>query len=395
MNVAGVICEYNPFHTGHAYHLEQTRRMTGCDYVIAVMDGCFTQRGEPALFDKWVRTEMALRCGADVVIELPALFAIRSADWFARGGVNLLGALGVVDTLSFGCEIESLATLNKAADVLECESSDFKAALKTRLKEGMPFARARGEALCECLRLSKDIFHAPNTALALEYIRANRSLRRPMLLQVVKRTGHYHDKTLSAYSSATAIRHTLLTGNIESALTAVPEASASLIERHFPDHAAQFERLDNVLLHAVRGASDKQINELLDAPEGLGRRIRKMSASSTSRIDLLQRVKCKRYTLSRLSRLLTYTMLDMRDALSMRYTVPPYARVLGFRKDAKPLLKAIDEKCEVPLVADPMRLKENPCFHLETQVTDLWGLCTSDPYCRQAGRDYTEKMIKY
>lgn len=393
MKIVGIISEYNPFHTGHAYHLHKAREAANCDFVVAVMSGAFTQRGEPALLDKWVRTEMALHCGVDLVIELPAYFAIQSADRFALGGIRLLGSLGAVDSFAFGCEMDDLKLLKRAALILEEEPPAFYRAMRARLDEGMSHARARGEALSEALYLAPDAFKAPNTALALEYLRANQALEKPMTPILIKRTGGYHDKTLSQYASATAIRHALSVDDLKGALTAMPEPSARILERHWPEDISDNRRLDDLLLYALRRADAAQLRALPDISEGLEMRIKRCAMTATSREELLLAVKCKRYPMARLMRIMTHAMLDMRRALLANYTVPPYARVLGFKKSASPLLKALDVQSSIPLITDPVRIREHPLFELENQVTDLWGLSTDAPHYRTAGRDYTERIV--
>lgn len=393
MNVAGIIAEYNPFHTGHAYHVAKTRRETGCDFLIAVMGGSFSQRGDVMLFDKWTRTEMALHQGVDLVLELPALFAVRSADWFARGGIHLLSGLNVVSTVSFGCETDSLPRLNAASKLLADEPAAFRSAVKQKLGEGKSHARARGEALSEWFQLPPQVFNAPNTALALEYLRANAALEAPMQLHPIRRTSGYHDDTLSEYASASAIRKALSKGIVDEALTAMPEFSAQMTEKKWPHHAADISRLDEVLLYAIRTATAESIRALPDVSEGLEMRVIKAAASAASREELLNKLKCKRYTMARLSRLLTHVMLSSQAAAARNYTIPPYARILGFRETARPLLRRIDQESSIPLASDPTRLKGNPCFDLEARATDLWGLATENPLLRCAGRDFTERMI--
>jgi len=391
MHVVGVIAEYNPFHNGHRHHLDETRRLTGCDYLVVAMSGAFTQRGEPALADKWVRARMALLGGADLVVELPAVFALRTADHFARGGVELLAAMGV-DGLSFGCETGSLRALNEMSRVLEGEPAELREAIRERLKEGKSHARARGEALAEYLKLPPDVVNAPNTVLALEYLKANRALEMPMKVLVVKRTNDYHSKEMGPVASASAIRQALCDGREREALDAMPEGAARLIREGGWEKLSNPAALDNLLLYRLRALDASQIAGLPDVSEGLEMRVKKLCAAAPGREALLAALKCKRYTMARLSRLCVHALLGLDRALTDSVLRPPYARVLGFRDRARPLMREIATRGRVPLISQASLLSSDPCFRMECRATDVWGLTTSDPLYRRAGRDFTEKI---
>ena len=391
MRVAGVIAEYNPFHNGHQHHLDETRRLTGCDYIIAAMSGAFTQRGEPALIDKWARAKMALLGGADLVVELPAVFAVRTADHFARGGVELLYALGA-DTLSFGSETGSLHTLLEMSRLLHEEPPSLREAIRVRLKEGKSHARARGEALSEALNLPPEMVNAPNTVLALEYLRVNRALETPMKIQVVRRTGAYHSKEMGRIASASAIRAAMYDGREGEAFAAMPETSAEIIQAASAGGISNPAALDNLLLYRLRAMKADQIALLPDVSEGLEMRVKKLAALAPDRDALLCALKCKRYTMARLSRLLLHALLGMDQSLTDSVLRAPYARVLGFRDRARPLIREISSNGRIPLISHPTALSGDPCFKMECRATDVWGLTTSDPRLRRAGRDYTEKI---
>ena len=394
MLTAGIIAEYNPFHSGHAYHIGQTRGLTGCDFVVALMGGAFSQRGEPMLLDKWTRAKMALDAGADLVLELPALFAVRPADRFALGGVSLLGALGQVDILSFGCEIADLSLLKLMAGALQAEPPELSARLRAHLAAGKSYPRARGEALSEYLRVPVEWINAPNTVLALEYIQANNRLPSPMKLCVVRRTTDYHGSELGEVASASAIREAIGRGDLDGACAAMPEKAAKLLKEAVGRGAtAGPAALDSLLLYRLRGLDADQIARLPDISEGLERRIKKKIADATSRQQLLDALKCKRYTMARLSRVCAYALLGLDRSLVEQVAYPPYARILGFRDRARPLMREIAATSAIPLISNNVLLEGDKCFLLERRATDLWGLCTRDPELRRAGRDLTEKML--
>ncbi len=392
MRIAGIVAEYNPFHNGHALHVARTRT-AGCDHVVAVMSGAFTQRGEAALCDKWARTRMALAGGIDLVVELPALFAVRPAPQFALGGVTLLHALGV-DVLSFGCETDDLGLLSNMAALLESEPPELKEAIRARLAQGQSHARARGGALAEHLSIPPDQVAAPNTALAIEYLRVNGRFKQPMQPLPVRRVGGYHDQQLREIASASAVRRALRAEGPGAIRGSVPSATFEALAAAWPDALSGPAALDELLLYRMRKVEAKWLRKLPDVAEGLEMRILKSAREATSREGLTDLVKCKRYTRARISRALTYALLELTRDLAARYEGgAPYARVLGFRRDARPLLKVLSERATIALITDSMRLKGDPCFELERRATDLWGLTTRDPALRRADRDLTERMI--
>ena len=350
MHVVGVIAEYNPFHNGHKHHLDETRRLTGCDYLVVAMSGAFTQRGEPALIDKWTRARMALQNGADLVVELPAVFALRTADHFAQGGVELLSAMGV-DGLSFGSETGSLRALNEMSRALSEEPPELQEAIRERLQEGKSHARARGEALAKFLKLPPDVVNAPNTVLALEYLKANRALEKPMKVLVVKRTNDYHSKEIAPVASASAIRQAIYDGREKEAFAAMPEDAAQLIQDDGWTRLSNPAALDNLLLYRLRALEAAQIAALPDVSEGLEMRVKKLCGAASGREALLTALKTKRYTMARLSRLCVHALLGMDKALTDSVVRPPYARVLGFRDRARPLLREISTHGQVPLIS--------------------------------------------
>lgn len=393
MRVCGVISEYNPFHSGHAYHLSQARTRSACDYLVAVMSGSFTQRGEPALLDKWVRARMALQNGADLVVELPCAFAVRPAQFFAQGGIQTLAGLGVVDTFCFGSEIDDLDALLAGACLLEAESPALKEALRQGLERGESHARARGAALARLSGLSLS-GQTPNAALALEYLRANLALKKPLQPLVVHRTQGYHDQALGAVCSASAIRGALAQGQLEAALMGMPTSCREPLRAAWPRHAAQPEALDGLLLYRLRQLTPVQIAQYPDVQEGLEHRVARAAIQAGSREELLSLIKCKRYTWARLSRLLTQLLLGMDRATLAACVQPAYARVLGFRRAAQPLLKAIKTQGTLPLVSDAAGFvrRQDPAFRLDLRATDLWGLLTPSKELRAAGRDLTHPL---
>lgn len=387
MVIAGIVAEYNPFHNGHAWHIEQTRHITGCDWIVVCLGGHFTQRGEPAILSKWDRTQMALACGADAVFELPALFAVRTADAFARGGVAILDGLGV-DALSFGSEFDDMRLLTALAGLRGHEPEAVSARVREKLAAGMSHARARGEAVGEYLGVSPDALNRPNAVLAAEYLRAIEELQSRMTPVAIRRRGDYHGEALGEYASATAIRAAFECGERNEALRAIPEAARPWAT---PD---ALHPMDDMLLYALRRMSPTALAALPDVGEGLEHRVWRLCREAASREALLKGLKCKRYTRARLSRLLTHALLGMDAALVEAVPSPPYARLLGLRAGAEPLLRELSAHATLPIVSGGAALGGDVCFELECRATDIWALLHDDARLRVAGREYTERVVR-
>ncbi len=387
MKIAGIIAEYDPFHNGHAWHIRQTRRLTGCDRVVVCMDGHFTQRGEAAMLSKWDRARMALACGADAVFELPALFAVRPADAFARGGVAILDGLGV-DALSFGSEIEDMDVLKRLAALRRDEPEALSGQIRKKLAEGKSHARAQGEAVSELLGLDRDVINRPNAVLGTEYLRSLEERGSAMAAVAVPRRGGYHDEEMGEYASATAIRLAWARGDGRAAMEAIPEAARpwAVPEAMHP--------MDDMLLYRLRQMTEEELASLPDAGEGLEHRLFRLCREAAGREALLDALKCKRYTRARLSRMLTHALLGVDRALVEAVTQPRYARLIGLRPGAEPLLKDLSARSALPIVSRGAELVGDPCFELECRATDAWSLLHDDPALRIAGRELTERFVK-
>ena len=383
MKIAGIIAEYNPFHNGHAWHVDETRRRTGCDSVVACMAGHFTQRGEPTPWSKWDRARMALAGGVDAVFEMPALFAVRTADAFARGGVAILGRLGC-DALSFGSETADLALLRTLADWRAEEPEALSRAVRANLDAGMSHAKARGEAVAALLGVEPEAVNRPNLILAAEYLRAIAGGGFAMEPVAVERRGGYHDAAVGEYASAGAIRVAIARGDAASARAAMPDWTE-------PD---AMHPMDDLLLAALRRMDLEQLAALPDVSEGLEHRLYAACREASGREDLLDRLKCRRYTRARLSRLLTHALLGVDRAFVEAHPAPAYARLLGAREGAGPLLKELSARAAIPIVTRATALRGDPVFDLECRATDAWALLHDAPECRRMGREFTAKFVK-
>jgi len=385
VRIAGIVAEYNPFHTGHAWHIARTRE-AGCDAVIVCMGGHFTQRGEAAMLSKWDRARMALACGADAVFELPALFAVRTADAFARGGVGILAGLGS-DVLSFGSEIAGLGLLNSVASLRANEPGVVSEAITRHLKAGMSHARAWGEAVGAYLGVSPEILNRPNAVLAVEYLRALAEGGASMTPLAIPRQGGYHDAALGAFASATAIRAAFARGDIAGALAAIPEAARPWA---LPD---ALHPMDDMLLYRLREMPVEALKALPDVGEGLEHRLYRLCREASGREALLDALKCKRYTRARLSRMLTHALLGVDRATLEAVPVPTYARLIGMRRNAGPLLAELKARATLPIVSRAAALRGDACFEWECRATDTWSLLHDAPRLRAAGREYTQRFV--
>lgn len=386
MKICGIVSEYNPFHAGHKYHIDETRRITGCDYVVACMSGAFTQRGEIAFMDKFDRVKAALLGGCDAVFELPAECAVRPAEWFARGGVSVLDRIGC-DLISFGTESGEKEELFRVFDLISNESGEMKDRIKKGLSEGKTLARARGEALSD---LCPGLENMPNLSLALEYLASLRALSSRMDVCVIKRTAPYHAEKEDKGLSASEIRMSVQNGNTDWAVNSMPEEVRSEFRRALGGGISDKTRLDEVFLYAIRNLSARDRENLPDAGEGLESRIFQKAQSAASLEGLIESVKCKRYTRARITRVLAAAVLRMQKNAPEE---APYLRLLGFRKQSAPLLKALDERSGHQIVASPESIRNHPVFLTEMRATDLWGLSVEGEKYRKAGRDVTEKFI--
>lgn len=390
MRTVGVICEYNPFHQGHAHHLSRARAQSGADYVICAMSGCVTQRGAFARHDKWTRARMALLHGADLVIELPTRFSCSSAQEFAAGGVSLLSALGVLTHLSFGCEAQAIPLLADALAAFDEEAPAFRRALLAGLDAGLSYPKARALAAAQS-GASADLIAMPNATLALEYLRALPPHVTPV--PVVREGAGYHDETLGALASATAIRRAMESGQLEQALCAVPEPEL-LRKAEARGDVCPEEALTQALLYCLRRTKPEALEPILGMDEGLHHRFFSAARTAQSREELLALVKSKRYTHARLSRTAMYALLGVRKDFASAYQTPTYARILGFRRDAAPLLRAIKERASILIITKTADFDaDDPLFALDLRAQDLWSLGCVNPALRRAGRDFVTSPV--
>jgi predicted nucleotidyltransferase len=360
MKVNAIIAEYNPFHNGHKYHLDNAKQHNKADYTIVLMSGNFVQRGNPAILDKFDRARMALSSGADLVIELPTCYSASSAEFFATGAVSLLDKLGVVDSLCFGSECGDIEVLARIARILAGEPAGFVADLKENLALGHSYPNARTDALIHYdpeLSESRMVLSSPNNILGIEYIKAIMRLGSTIAPYTTKRLGaDYHDSRMgNTPTSANAIRVALSSGqNIEFMREHMPEAAYEILSDWFT-HAPLMtaDCFSEVLQYKLINERNEGYTKYFDVSPELSDRIVNHLKDFRSFDDFCNILKSKDVTYTRISRCLLHILLGLTDDVfdkcrSLDYT--PYARVLGFRKDSAPLLTKIKMKSSIPLI---------------------------------------------
>lgn len=373
-----VICEFNPFHNGHAYLLRQVKQQKD-QPVVAVMSGSFTQRGETAICSKFERAQTALRNGADLVVELPVVRAVSNAQRFASGGVAVAGSFSCVDTLAFGCETDDLSLLSAAAEA--AHSPDVQARVAELMSRGEYYPRALHQAVeAACGEQTAQVLASPNNILAVEYLRAVKGTGIEPL--PILRTGAAHDSdsTKDGFASASLIRKKLRAGEDVSAY--VPEV---------PREKTDESLLERVLLYRLRTMTAEELAALPEVSEGLENRITDAVSKYNSIEEILSTVKTKRYIHARLRRIMVYALLGITESLQAQQ--PGYVRVLGMNDAGASMLR----DCRFEVVTSPAKtLKTSPCLRpfLEKDIlsTDIAALAFDR--VKQCGTDYLTKIIK-
>ena len=350
MKITGLITEYNPFHNGHLLHLEKSKEVTGADYCVAVMSGTFVQRGAPAIYDKYLRTLMALEAGVDLIIELPAAFSTASAREFASYGIALLSNIGA-DSVCFGSECGRMEPLKEMAALLYKEPEGFGEKIKTHMKSGMTFPQARNSAVTSFFQNEeKDLLTSPNNILAVEYCRAAMELDSHLSLYTIKREGSgYHDNsTEGTLVSASAIRELLADIPSPAAFeTMVPLHVEALLRKEMPLFSNDFS---SILNYRLWMGIDSDIADM--TPE-LAARIKNSGPAPCSFDDRIKSLKTRQITYTRISRVLLHLLLNIRKNdmdVFKAAGYAPYARILGFKMASSPLLTELKKRTSVPLI---------------------------------------------
>ncbi|KNF08766.1 hypothetical protein CLPU_5c00730 [Gottschalkia purinilytica] len=393
MKILGLVTEYNPFHNGHLYHLLESKKITNSDYSVCIMSGNFLQRGEPALLDKWSRAKMAIDNGVDLVIELPFIYSCQSAEYFSYGAIKILDSLGIVDSICFGSEYGSIDSLGLIADVLIEEPDDYKEYLKKYLNEGNSYPKSRSSALYDFFKTQKlndhlylkELLSSPNNILGIEYMKALKKINSNIIPYTIKRiSSNYHDKEIKGnISSATAIREEFFKNNaLDNIKDTVPIETYNYLIDFLKDYKSfnSIENFNQILLYILRTMSHEDLSNYKEVEKGLENRILKCFSQSNDISNILNCIMTKRYTLTRLKRILFHILLNL-DKNMFDYLNsfgPQYARVLGANRKGLEILSTAKNTSSIPIITKFSNYKKyknnvlSKMIELDKKATDIY-----------------------
>lgn len=377
MKTAAIISEYNPFHNGHKYQIEQAK--LSHDAVVCIMSGSFVQRGDIAIFDKWTRANAALSFGCDLLIELPVCFSLNTAERFAYGGVSLADSLGVVDTLLFGSECRDINKLTSAANILLNEPLKISDEIKKYMAEGLSHPSAKTKAYSKII--DEDLIKEPNNILGIEYIKALNAINSTITPQTIKRNSvsHHDLNSVNEFASATLIRQ-LLNENKD---------ISKFVPVKYPK-PVKTDKLNELIRYKLLEMSTYELSLINDVSEGLENRIKEAIKECMTFDEICEFVKSKRYTLAKIRRILLSSLLGIDKDIAKN--PPSYIRVLGATKNGLELLSQIKEKSTLPIITKTADFKGfNKSFDLDIYATDVYNIIHNKPI----GEDfYTSPTIK-
>ena len=403
--ILGIICEYNPIHYGHVYHITKSKNLIEPDFTVAIMSGNFTQRGEPAIIDKWSRSEMALNNGIDLVIELPLIYSISSAENYATGAIKILNSLKNDTYLSFGSECGDIELLNDVTNVLIKEPRKYLSILNHELSNGSSFPKAREHAVLMYLnniRKYSNILNKSNNILGIEYLKAIINQKSKIVPITFKRKGaDYNENELSSkYSSATAIRNAI--ANKKSVKKYVPDSVFDIIkEKAEKDElVCGLARFEQAIIYKLRSMTLEEIANLPDVLEGLENKIKKAGDSCNTLEELIKKIKSKRYTRTRINRILLYVLLGItKNDIEESTKTVPYIRILGVNEKGKLLLSQIAKKNKrMHIITSPKKFMKNNKNKILKNMLEK-DMYASNIYTlgynknSKANLDYTSKLI--
>ncbi len=403
--ILAIVAEYNPFHNGHLYQLQKSKKIINPDYSVCIMSGNFVQRGDTSLMDKWSKAEAAIKCGIDLVVELPVVYSISSAENFAEGALKILNAFGDDVTLSFGSECGDLSTLNNIANVLYDEPKEFTTILTHELSKGISYPKARENAILLYLndvRKYANVLSNPNNILGIEYLKAIKRLKSNITPLTIKRidSGYNSLKIKDRLASATAIRN--LISNEQNVEKLMPTPSYNILLENIKhgkiiNSISVFEK---EIIYTLRRMSIQEIANLQDVSEGLENLIKQAANSCNNIEDLIDSIKSKRYTRSRIQRILLYSLLNItKKDIQDSYKAKPYIRVLGVSKKGKYLLSQISNpKSKYPTITSVKKFMDNTNNKILKNMLEKDILATNIytlgyEYDSKSNLDYTKKLI--
>lgn len=415
-HILGIIAEYNPFHNGHLHHLEEAKRLSGADAVVAVMSGDFVQRGEPALMDKWLRARVAVACKVDLVLELPFIYACNHAEYFARGAVAILSGLGCVDSIAFGSESADLEGIYARARILAEDSNAFGEKLRERMKAGDSFPKAKQEAISFLLgNESLAVPDGPNDILATEYLKQLILLHSEIAPIPVRRFGASPEAISDEenIAGAGAIRDLLENGTVEEAIRYLPQASSRELKAFVSNAGKRLLFMEDVrqflvyaVLNAVPGccgrfadcAGPVRLSEIFSATEGLERRLIAAVRAGRDMEEMIRLTKTKRYTRTRIKRLMIHTLMGLtKETIKEATAEGLYARVLAFSERGAELIRYAKKNGSLPLITNPNREKGvlmpyRRTFGFDLRAADIRRLMLSG--CLSGFLDFSNNPVR-
>lgn len=390
----GIVAEFDPFHLGHQWLIGEVKQRLPHLGVVCVMSGHFTQRGTAASLDKHARAEMALRGGADLVLELPVLWSASSAETFARGGVQCLLDTGVVEFVAFGSEDGDFKRLGPVAEALD--SPQFQHLLKEGLQEGLSYAAARQQAIEQLLGDKADCLATANNNLGVEYLRALNYWRKPEVKAATFRrqgAGHDSGETDSPMVSASLLRRWMAQEDWNALEQSLPEESWKVLRERIQrgEGPASLERCQLAVLARLRSMTQEDCRQLPDWEEGLAKRIRNAAQESVTLAEFYDKAKTRRYPEARIRRMALWAFLNLKA--SDRPDRVPYLRVLGCSERGRAILKAMKKRSDLPILTKPGQIRKldetaKRVFELECRATDLWRLCLPETGCRMGNQEW-------
>lgn len=416
MKILGLITEYNPFHNGHLHHLYKSKEISDATHTVAIMSGNFLQRGEPAIMHKWARAEMAVKSGVDLVIELPALYACSTAEIFAFGAISLLNSLKAVNHVSFGSEIGDLSLLSKIANVLADPPPQFSTILKGYIDSGLMFPVARSRAIVKYLEETEhyktdkpvqtdNIMKNPNNILGIEYLKAIKQLDSQIIPHTIDRKTTCYDSKkiyLNPIASATAIRKHIFNDKPLSDINHVmPGSTFDIISSGIdtglaPVFSTGFEK---AIFTILRRSNLNDIKNVFDVVEGLENKIYQCSIKANTLTELYNCIKSKRYTLTRLQRILMHVLLNI-DKGDILYCNdkggPQYARVLAFNTKGREILRVLKTASSIPIISNlkyyrPQNKAAHKMLNTDIRATNIYSLAFKNRSTIREPLDYTTK----
>lgn len=360
MRILGIVAEYNPFHKGHLYHLKQAQALIKPDVTIVVMSGSFVQRGEVAIVDKWIRSQIAVECGVDLVVELPTVYALESADYFAKSSIELLHLLGVTDIV-FGSETANMNQFIEIAKTIQTNSDSYNRLVKDAMQKGLRYPDACNQALST---LMNQEVKTPNDLLGLAYTKEVISNNYPIHLHAIKRTSHYHSETIETFASATALRKALKENKDVS--NQLP-GYIYYKDKALLDSNAFFPYLKyNILMN-------DQLANIHLVDEGIENLLKETINKTQNINELISLLSSKRYTRSRIARMLAHILLNNSKEEVLQAMHFSQIRPLAFSQDGAIYLRQIKKSCPLPITTKILN-KKDPMYHIEAKATNLIGL---------------------